>query len=153
MKANTRLFGEIEIEEEKIINMEQGIIGFPDLKQFTLIFDSERREKSGIMWLQSMDDGDVSIPVMAPSDLIADYNPTVNYELLEFLGELTPDNTYVLVTVTVPQKIEDISVNLKAPIIINMSTNKGCQIIVEDDYAVRHKIYDLIKDGKGKAGE
>ena len=78
MRANTRLFGEIEIEEEKIINMEQGIIGFPDLKQFTLIFDSERKEKSGIMWMQSMDDGEVSIPVMAPSDLIADYNPTVN---------------------------------------------------------------------------
>lgn len=153
MKAKTRLFGEIEIEKEKIITMEQGIIGFPDLKHFTLVYDSENEEKSGIMWLQSMDDGDISMPVMVPSDLISDYNPTVNNELLEPLGNLTPDNTYVLVTVTVPEKIEDISVNLKAPVIVNMDTNKGCQLIVEDDYEVRHKIYDLIKDGKGKAGE
>ncbi len=153
MKAKTRLFGEIEIEKEKIITMEQGIIGFPDLKHFTIVFDVESEEKSGIMWLQSMDDGDVSMPVMVPSDLISDYNPTVNNELLEPLGDLTPDNTYVLVTVTVPEKIEDISINLKAPIIVNTDTNKGCQLIVEDDYAVRHKIYDLIKDGKGKAGE
>ena len=93
------------------------------------------------------------MPVIVPSDLISDYNPTVNNELLEPLGNLTPDNTYVLVTVTVPEKIEDISINLKAPIIVNTDTNKGCQLIVEDDYAVRHKIYDLIKDGKGKAGE
>ena len=152
MKANTRLFGEIEIEEEKIIKMEQGMIGFPDLKHFTLIFDSEREEKSGIMWLQSMDEGDVAIPVMTPSDLIPDYNPLVNNELLESL-DVTPDNMFVLVTLTVPRNIEDISVNLKAPVVINTDSNRGCQIIVEDDYDVRHKIYDLIKDSKEKAGE
>ncbi len=153
MKAKTRLFGDIEIENEKIIKMDQGIIGFPDLKNFTLIFDSDRGDKSAIMWLQSMDDGDIAMPVMVPTDIIPEYNPTVSNELLEPLGELTPDNTYILVTVTVPQNIQNISVNLKAPIIVNMDTNKGSQIIVEDDYAVRHKIYDLIKDGKKKAGE
>ncbi len=153
MRAKTRLFDEIEIEDEKIIQMERGIIGFPGLKHFTLIFDSEREEKSPIMWLQSMDDGDVAIPVIVPGDLIPEYNPTVNNDLLEALGELNAENTYVLVTVRVPRDIEDISVNLKAPIIINTDTNKGCQLIVEDDYAVRHKIYDLMKDGKEKAGE
>jgi len=39
MKANTRLFGEIDIDEEKIITLENGMIGFPDLRKFTLIFD------------------------------------------------------------------------------------------------------------------
>lgn len=153
MKANTRLFGEIEIQDEKIIQLDQGMIGFPELKHFTLIFDSDREEKSVIMWLQSMDDGDIAIPVIVPAELLPDYNPTVDNELLENLGTLTPENTYVLVTVTVPKDIEDISVNLKAPIVINTDTNKGCQLIVEDDYAVRYKIYDLIKDGKKKAGE
>lgn len=153
MKAKTRLFGEIEIEDAKIIQIDQGIIGFPELRNFTLIFDSEREGKSVIMWLQSMDEGDIAIPVAAPTDLLKEYNPTVDNGLLENLGDLTPENTYILVTVTVPENIEDISVNLKAPIVINTDTNKGCQLIVEDDYAVRHKIYDLIKDGKKKAGE
>lgn len=153
MKAKTRLFGEIEIQDEKIIQIDQGMIGFPELKHFTLIFDSDREEKSVIMWLQSMDDGDIAMPVVVPAELLPDYNPTVDNELLENLGTLTPENTYVLVTVTVPKDIEDISVNLKAPIVINTDTNKGCQLIVEDDYAVRYKIYDLIKDGKKKAGE
>ncbi len=153
MKAKTRLFGEIEIEDEKIIQIDQGIIGFPELRHFTLIFDADREEKSVIMWLQSMDDGDIAIPAAVPADLLPDYNPIVDNELLESLGTLTPENTYVLVTVTVPRNIEDISVNLKAPIVINTDTNKGCQLIVEDDYAVRYKIYDLIKDGKKKVGE
>lgn len=153
MKADTRLFGQIEIEPEKIIEMEQGLIGFPDLKHFTLIYDSEREQKSAIIWLQSMDDGDVAMPVMVPTDLIPDYQPTVNNELLEKLGNLTPENTFLLVTVRVPENIEDISVNLKAPIIINTDSNKESQVIVEDDLAVRHKIYALLKSGKEKAGE
>ena len=153
MKATTRLFGEIEIGEEKIVTIEQGIIGFPILNHFTLIFDSEKEEKSGIMWLQSLDDGEVAIPVLVATELMPKYNPTVNNELLEGLGSLTPENIYVLVTVTVPKDIRRISVNLKAPIIVNTDTNRGCQLIVEDDYEVRHNIYDLIKDGKEKAGE
>ena len=141
MKATTRLFGEIEIGEEKIVTIEQGIIGFPNLNHFTLIFDSEKEEKSGIMWLQSLDDGEVAIPVLVPTELMPEYNPTVNNELLEGLGSLTPENIYVLVTVTVPKDIRRISVNLKAPIIVNTDTNRGCQLIVEDDYEVRHNIY------------
>ena len=46
MKANTRLFGEIEVSEDKIITVEQGIIGFPEMKRFTLIFDVEKRERT-----------------------------------------------------------------------------------------------------------
>lgn len=153
MKAKTRLFGEIEIEEAKIIHLDQGLIGFPELRDFTLIFDSEREEKSVIMWLQSMDDGDIAIPVVVPSELLPDYRPLADEALLENLGTLTPENTYMLVTVTVPRNIEDISVNLKAPIVVNTDTNKGCQLIVEDDFAVRYRIYDLIRDGKKKAGE
>ena len=153
MKADTRLFGPIEIEDEKIIEISQGIIGFPDLKHFTLIYDSERETQPAIRWLQSMDDGDIAMPVIAPGELLPDYRPTVNNELLADLGELTSENTYLLVTVRVPENIEELSVNLKAPIVINTDTNKGSQVIVEDDFEVRHKIYDLIRDGQQKAGE
>lgn len=43
MKLKTRVFGEIDIDDEKIITFENGIIGFPDLKRFTLIFNEEKR--------------------------------------------------------------------------------------------------------------
>lgn len=154
MKAKTRVFGEIEIADDKIIKMEKGMIGFPNLTHFALIFDEEKKDKKfKIMWLQSMDDGDIAFPVMDPMHFIEDYHPTVNEEIIAPLGEITEDNTYLLVTVTVPKKVEDFSVNLKAPIVINMDTNKGAQIITEDDYSVKYKIYDLLKASKEKAGE
>lgn len=153
MKAKTRLFGDIEIEDEKIIKFEQGIVGFPDLKHFALIFDAEKGEDAKIKWLQSMDEPTFAMPVMDPYRMAPEYRPSVNEETWQTLGEPTESNTFVLVTVTVPTDITLISLNLKAPIIINMDTNKACQVIVEDDYPVKYKIYDKIKDGKKKEGE
>lgn len=153
MKADTRVFGEIDIEEEKIICFEQGIIGFPDLQKFTLIYDEEKKGKGAISWLQSMDEPELAIPVMDPLLICPDYNPNVENELLKPLGELTEDNLFVLVTVTVPQDIKEVAANLKAPLVINTDTRKASQIIVEDDYPVKYKIYDYIKGNKEKAGE
>lgn len=153
MKAETRIFGTIDIEDEKIIHMEKGMIGFPSLQNFALIFDEEKGAKASvIMWLQSMDDGDIAFPVMIPTFLIPDYSPSVNEEILSPLGELNNDNTYMLVTVKVPQDLTKMTTNLKAPIVINLDNNKAVQLIIEDDYSVRYPIYDLLK-GKGKAGE
>lgn len=155
MKATTRVFGNIEIDDDKIITMDKGMIGFPDLKHFALIFDEEKKEqkKGFIMWFQSMDDGDIAFPVMDPHRVLDDYAPSVNEELLSGLGEMTIENTYILVTVTVPKKVEDFSANMKAPIVINTDTQKGAQVITESDYPVKFKLYDILKAMKEKDGE
>ena len=154
MKAVTRVFGTIDIADDKIITMEKGMIGFPELTHFALIFDEEKRDKAfKIMWLQSMDDGNIAFPVTDPIHIVEDYNPTVSEEIIAPLGEMTEDNMYLLSTVTVPKNVEDFSINLKAPIVINMDTNKGAQVITEDDYPVKHKIYDLLMAKSVKAGE
>lgn len=153
MKAATRLFGEIEIDESKIITFEDGIIGFPDMKKFTLIFDEEKEGRPSISWLQSMDVPEIAFPVMDPLFVCEAYNPSVEDELLKNLGTIKEDNLYVLVTVTVPQDIKELAVNLKAPIVINTDTRKASQIIVEDDLPVRYRIYEILEEAKKKAGE
>lgn len=153
MKTATRLFGEIEIDESKIITFEGGIIGFPDMKKFTLIFDEEKEGRPSISWLQSMDEPEIAFPVMDPLFVCETYNPSVEEELLKNLGTIKEDNLYVLVTVTVPQNIKELAVNLKAPIVINTDTRKASQIIVEDDLPVRYRIYEILEEAKKKAGE
>ena len=90
MKAKTRMFGEIDIQEDKIITLESGMIGFPDMQKFTLIFDEEKGSKSHIMWLQSMDDPQTAFPVINPVTIKEDYNPSVSEELLKPLGDMSP---------------------------------------------------------------
>ena len=147
MTIETRLFGKITIEDEKLITFPEGIVGFPFLNQFALIHDADN-ENAPIMWLQSMDEPAFAMPVIEPHLVADDYNPTVNDEYLAPVGELAPEQIYTLVTITVPPEIEKMSVNLKAPIVINMANNKAVQIIVEDDFQVKHPIYETLKKRK-----
>lgn len=140
------------MEDDKIIVFEEGIVGFPDLKKFTLIRDEEK-EDSSIMWLQSLEEPGWALTVMDPTSVMESYSPEVADELLKPIGELNPFNTFVLTTITVPQDITQMSINLKAPIIINTDTNKACQLIVEGDYSVKHAIYQQLKEAKDKAQE
>lgn len=147
MTIETRLFGEITIEDEKLITFPEGIVGFPFLNKFALIHDAEN-ERSAIKWLQSLDEPEFAMPVMEPNKVVDDYAPTVSDENLKPLGELGDEQPFILVTVTVPPEIEKMSVNLKAPVIINMANNQAVQIIVEDDYQVKHPIYETLKKRK-----
>lgn len=149
MRINTKVFGEIDIEESKIITFENGIIGFPDLKSFALIHDEEKGVNVGIKWLQSMDEPAFAIPVMDPLVVKEDYNPIVDDELLKGLGELTEENIFVLVSATIPKDLTKMSVNLQGPFVINGDTCKACQVIVENaEYPVKYYIYDILKARK-----
>lgn len=145
MKITTRVFGEIDIEEAKIIHFQGGIVGFPDLTDFAIIHDAEKDSENPIRWMQSMQEPNFAMPVMDPLAVCPDYNPTVEDEMLKPIGELNPDSILVLVTLTVPQDVKKMSVNLQAPFIINADERKAIQLIVDPDkYEVRFPIYDII---------
>lgn len=147
MTTETRLFGKITIADEKLITFPEGIVGFPFMKQFALIRDEEN-ENAAIMWLQSMEESQFAMPVIEPNLIEENYNPVVDDEYLAPVGDISPEQTYSLVTITVPADIEKMTANLKAPIVINMSNNKAVQIIVEDDYQVKYPIYETLKKRK-----
>lgn len=153
MSIETRLFGKIEIDVNKIINFQDGIIGYENLKQFMIIHDSDN-ENAKVLWLQSLDDGDIAFPVIDPLVIRPDYNPTVEDELFKSIGEIVDGDIFVLTTLTVPSDITKITTNLRAPIVINPVTMKGCQIIVDnEEYLVKYPIYDIIQGNKNRAEE
>lgn len=153
MKITTKLFGNINIAEEKIILFLDGIIGFPEMKRFTIIVDEEKKD-SKIFWLQSMDEGNFAMPVLDPYLVHDNYNPVIEDELLKSLGDFTEDDLTVLVTLNVQPDITNMYVNLKAPILINSKEKKACQVITEDDaYPVRFPVYDILKKKKEEAGD
>jgi len=149
MRLTTKIFGEVDIEEEKIIQFPSGIVGFPDLNKFALVHDEEKGSDAPIKWLQSLDEPAFAMPVMNPLLVKEDYNPMLEDELLSPIGGLGEDSTLVLVTLTVPKDIEKMSVNLKAPIIINADSRKATQVILDaDEYEVKFPIYQILKAGK-----
>lgn len=150
MRVDTKIFGEIEIADDKLITFENGIIGFPDLKRFALIHDGDKGDDAGIRFLQSIEEPGFAMPVMDPLAVKPDYDPEVNDELLAGVGKISPDNMLVLVTVSVPGDLTKMSVNLQGPFIINVEEHKACQVIVENgDYPVKFPVYEILNAGKG----
>ena len=151
MLVKTKHFGEIDIEESKILTFDEGLIGFEDNKRYTILFNTESKRKGTISWSQSLDEPMLALPVVSPFVAMADYNPVVEDEVLAPLGELNDENLVILLTLTVPSDLTKMTVNLKAPIIINADTRKGCQAIAENpDYVVRYGIYKELKEIKGE---
>jgi flagellar assembly factor FliW len=155
MLVNTRHFGEIDLDENKRIYFENGILGFENCKEYTLLYDDEEGERPDISWLQSLDEPALAIPVISPFIVNPDFNPEIEDELLKPLGEIKDDNLVVLVSITVPDDITKITANLKAPFIINSDSKKGAQIIVENqNYEVKYPFYQQLnaykaaKEGK-----
>lgn len=149
MLIKTKHFGEIDLDEDKILYFENGILGFEDYKKYTILYDEEDGEKPDISWLQCIDEPMLALPVVSPFLVKPDFNPEVEDELLKPLGNLSEDNIVVLISITVPKDIEKITANLKAPFIINSDTRKGAQLIVENsDYEVKYRFYEQLAANK-----
>lgn len=154
MLVKTKHFGEVDLDENKVITFEDGMIGFEDCKRYTILYNNEEKDGSTISWLQSLDEPELALPVISPLLVMTDYNPIVEDDVLQPIGELTEENIIILLTLSVPSDITKMSVNLKAPLIINADTKKGCQIIAENpDYVIKYNIYEQVKKNKEAKGE
>ena len=155
MRIQTKWFGEIEIDKDKVITFDRGIIGFDEFKQFTIVYDAQKDAQSSTMWLQSLDEVSLALPVIKPELIFEKYDPIVEDELINSLGENIKDaELLVLVTLTVAQDIKEMTCNLKAPIIINVDTMRGVQLIADnDDYMVRYPIYNILEQNSRKDGD
>ena len=152
MRIMTKHFGEIDLDESKVIYFADGILGFDSYKKYTILYDNEEGERPDISWLQSIEEPSLAIPVISPFLVMEGYNPEVEDELIKPLGDMNADKIIVLVSVTVPSDITKLSANMKAPFIINAETKKGIQIIVDNrDYDIRYHFYEklaAIKEAK-----
>lgn len=154
MLVKTKYFGEIELEEDKVVTFHNGIFGFEDCKRYTLLYNNENGERPNISWLQSLEVQGLALPVISPELAKKDYNPSINDDLLQGLGQINDDNLIVLLTLTVPKDVTKMTTNLKAPIIINCDTKIGCQIVAEnDDYVIKYPVYEQLNGNSEKKGE
>lgn len=152
MVAQTRLFGEVTIDDDKVLEFPNGIIGIEDKHKFAIIYDLEKGEDSAIRWLQSMEDPYLALPVIEPFAIVDDYNPLIEDALLEPIGNPKDEDIVVLLTLIISSDVTKVTANMKAPIVINSATCQGGQIIVENpDYEAKFNVYNAVQ--KRKAGD
>ena len=131
MQLKTVNFGEIEINEEDVIIFPEGIPGFEDSKKYVLI--GNESNEAVFFWLQSVDIPELCFVVTDPFMVYDGYGVDVEDEDVELLELTDPKKVLTLTVVVIPENNNEIRVNLKAPILINMEKKLGKQIIQKND--------------------
>lgn len=141
MNISTTRFGDITVDETRIIRMKEGMLGFEHLKRYILITqDSE----TPFMWLQSVDDGSLAFVVIHSFVVKADYEPVVSDEetqLLEMPASAGPEDVVVLSVVTIRSDPFAVTANLRAPIVVNVKKMLAKQVVLaEGEYPVQYHL-------------
>jgi len=136
MRLLTKSFGEIEISEKEIIEFDSPILGFEDKKRYVFMIDDSLNGE--FIWLQSVDDGSLCFVMADPSRFIDGYAPTFSDDIEKLIGAGTYEMWLIMV---VADDFSESTVNLKSPVIVNVETRKGAQIIAEEDYAFKYKLF------------
>ena len=154
MILKTRHFGEVIIDGSEVIKFEEGLPGFEHLKDFALLGDMsdpksgesainafKQNDTAMFLWLQSLEESDVAFVLINTYMFLPDYSPKFEEGSLECLGQYDSGDLIVRNIAVIPEKIENITANLCAPIVINFKTSRGKQALTTNkEYHVRHLI-------------
>ena len=125
---------------QSIIHFEEGLLGFEDIKDYLLFHEDD----SNIIWnLQNASANIPSFIVVDPYAVLTDYNPVFTQADLDYFGETETANLCLLAIAVIRPNLSDSVINLKSPIVIDVTTKKAKQIILENsDYPIRYKLFE-----------
>jgi len=139
MEIMTRDFGEIEINEEDIIEFPQAVPGFPEDKEFVLF---PIGEDSPFIVLQSVNTAELAFITIEPGNYLKGYEFEISDELAKKLKIEKNEDLLVLSIATIKGEIENMTINLAAPVIINLKEKLGKQVILDkEDYPVKYRLF------------
>ncbi|MBE6055226.1 MAG: flagellar assembly protein FliW [Clostridium sartagoforme] len=139
MEIVSPIHGKIIYEENEVITFEKGIPGFQNLKKFVV---KEVGDDTPFNILQSIEDKEIGFILISPFAVYDDYEIKLNDEILNSLKIETSEDVLLFSIVTLSSNINEITANLKAPLIINIRSKKGQQYIIDKDiYKIKEKVF------------
>ena len=138
---NSAKFGELVVDKNNIFNFVSPIIGFNDLKEYTIV---DYKPDSPFKWLQSMEDMELAFPVTLCSFFGIDYKFDIPDEEAEKLGIENADDVFVCNIANIPaSNPKGATINMLAPIVVNLKNKSAMQIILKNtEFQVRYKLFD-----------
>jgi flagellar assembly factor FliW len=138
VNISTTRFGNVTIDESRVLHMKGGILGFENLNGYVLL---TQNEKIPLLWLQSIDDGSIAFVVINSFIVKPEYQCMISDSDTRFLGIESPDDVMLLFIVTIRSNPFKVTANLRAPIVINQKNRNGKQIVLdESDYPIQYSL-------------
>ncbi|MBS1717593.1 MAG: flagellar assembly protein FliW [Armatimonadetes bacterium] len=132
-------FGEITYKAKEVINFPVPLVGFDALTKFVVLSS----DGSPFHWLQSVQEPEVAFLATVPEIYVPEYQPELPNWLRDVLQIEQDSRMLLLVTATIPHgKPTDMTINLAAPIVLNLDGKKGAQVILDDPaYTIKHRVF------------
>ncbi len=146
MLVQSTRFGELDVAEEQIMDFPEGLLGFPDEKKFALM---EYKPDSPFYILQSLTEANLTFLMINPFAFFNDYEFTMDDSLMAEIG-VTADNPPTVFNIaTVRDKIENMTVNLAGPVLVNVRDRKAAQWVIEKTkFPTRYPLFPAGEGGK-----
>lgn len=133
MELIKTMYGDFNYEFKDIIKFKKGIPGFEEYNEYLLL----KLDIEGFELLQSVNNTEVGFVVISPFDIEKDYEVKLTDEIINNLQIQAPTEVKLVSLVTVNSSVENMTVNLKAPVVINVRTRLGEQLITD---SMKYKI-------------
>jgi len=134
-RISTTRFGRIDVAPEDMLHFPSGLPGLEDCRSWALLADAGN---DALGWLQSTTRGDIALAVVCPRRFVPDYQVRIPR------SELSPlalgDMRQAQVVVVVGTDGTALTLNLKAPIVINLATRTGRQVVASGELALDFRL-------------
>ena len=139
-KIYTSRFGEIEVDEKKIVHFKDGIPAFEDEHEFVIL---PYEEESPYYFMQSLNSPDLAFLLTIPFLFFNDYTFEIDDETVKELGIEDSENVFYYTMVTIPNgSIRYMTANLVAPIVLNGANMQAKQVVLEkSNYTTKHRLF------------
>jgi len=132
-------FGAFDVSAEIVLHFPQGMIGFPQHKDYVLI---KQRDDSVFMWLHSTSDPQLAFPVVLPWAFYWDYEVKLSDDDLGAIDVENASQISILCVVNVGSDVRKGTINLFSPVVINNDNRSAKQVInTADGYSTRDRLF------------
>ena len=132
MEVFTTRFGTLAVRPQDELHFPQGLVGLEDCRRWVVLSDCEN---AALGWLQSIEHAHVGLGIVSPRRFVPQYQLRIDRDDLRFLNLDTYKDAEVVV---VASRHEDgLTLNLRAPLVINVEKRIGCQVVAKDALPVQ----------------
>ncbi len=143
MKIKTARFGDLDVNADEVVTFPDGILGFPGHRRYCLV---DPGDDTLILWMQSIDDASIAFPILEPRIFKSEYVVKLSAQELAQLKLENINQSIVFNILTIPRDVNQMTANLKAPIVINLREQIGKQVVLqENEYTLKHPMFRELK--------
>lgn len=120
-------FGALDVPADRVLHFPQGLVGFPKARRFVIL---DHRPGSPFKWMLCLDLPDIAFAVVEPARMVPDYRAPLEQAARALATDVADVALFVIVTI--PPDPTAMTVNLMAPVVVDVRTRISRQLVLED---------------------